>query len=416
MPGCSAVDCANSTANGFKLYRFPKDPLRRKEWAVKVKRDKWVPNDNSKLCEAHFDEEQFHMKVGGSKKLKATAVPTVFKHRPRGTKRKAPNWKSEEVVEPPQKVSDHSYFRCQRTGPSQQVDQQVEDDASTDTNDEDKENSSPNPTCTDLSAVQEFAPRIPAPSIQRPMICVENFEVTGTCSSFCHKDREERDHLREVNKMLVEENKRMQNVVRRVNLEKARLVKRLEKCKVKNRAGRKNNRWTNLQVKKALQLKFACGTTGYKLLLAQNYELPSISLLYKRSASFQFLPGIITEVFELLKIKAQQMQEEERRCVLTLDEMTLKVGYNLDIKSGCCYGEVTLPGHTGDATKALAFMLGGISLHWKQTVAYYYTPNSVDGTVFGPIIKEIITKACEVGLDVRAVVNDMGGANQKMWH
>jgi len=413
MPGCSAVDCANSTANGFKLYRFPKQPSRRKEWAIKVKRDQWVPNDHTKLCEVHFEEDQFNTKADGSKKLKPTAVPTIFNHRPRGTKRKAPRWKNEEPEQPLQKVSDHAYFRSPSPSTSQQSHQPYHVEEPTETSDEDdfKENRSPNSNVS-----SEPALRSTSTSIQPPVICVENFEVTGTCSSFCHKDREERDHLREVNQALIEENKRMQKEVRRTNMEKARLVKRLKKCQVKNKAGRKGNRWTNLQVKKALQLKFACGTTGYKLLLDQDYELPSISTLYKRSASFQFLPGIITEVFELLAIKAKQMQEEDRRCVLTLDEMSLKVGYNFDIKSGSCFGEVTLPGHSGDATKALAFMLGGISLHWKQTVAYYFTPNSVDGIVFGPIIKEIIAKAKEAGLDVRAVVNDMGSSNQKMWH
>lgn len=51
MPGCVAVGCFNSAKKGFLMKKFPKDPKRRKEWAIKTKRDKWVPTDSSVLCE-----------------------------------------------------------------------------------------------------------------------------------------------------------------------------------------------------------------------------------------------------------------------------------------------------------------------------------------------------------------------------
>ena len=51
MPCCSAVNCSNNTAKGFKLYRFPRDKTRRREWAVKVKRLNWESKDTSYLCE-----------------------------------------------------------------------------------------------------------------------------------------------------------------------------------------------------------------------------------------------------------------------------------------------------------------------------------------------------------------------------
>ncbi len=51
MPCCSAVNCSNNTAKGFKLYRFPRDKTRRREWALKVKRLNWEPKDTSYLCE-----------------------------------------------------------------------------------------------------------------------------------------------------------------------------------------------------------------------------------------------------------------------------------------------------------------------------------------------------------------------------
>lgn len=51
MPGCAAVGCSNSAKKGFIMKRFPKDQKRRKEWLIKMKRDKWKPTDYSCLCE-----------------------------------------------------------------------------------------------------------------------------------------------------------------------------------------------------------------------------------------------------------------------------------------------------------------------------------------------------------------------------
>ena len=54
MGMCSAYGCRNSYLTGHKIFRFPKDPVRRKTWASKVKRENWTPNDNSRLCEVYF--------------------------------------------------------------------------------------------------------------------------------------------------------------------------------------------------------------------------------------------------------------------------------------------------------------------------------------------------------------------------
>jgi len=49
--------------------------------------------------------------------------------------------------------------------------------------------------------------------------------------------------------------------------------------------------------------------------------------------------------------------------VLMLDEMSVKCGVEFDNRTGRFVGDVglTLPNHSGAATHALVFMLGGIS-------------------------------------------------------
>nr|CAI5846204.1 unnamed protein product [Callosobruchus analis] len=58
MPGCAAVNCSKSAKKGFIRKRFPRDPVRRKEWLIKMRRDKWIPTDCFCLCEV----VKFHCK------------------------------------------------------------------------------------------------------------------------------------------------------------------------------------------------------------------------------------------------------------------------------------------------------------------------------------------------------------------
>ncbi|XP_072220753.1 THAP domain-containing protein 1 [Leuresthes tenuis] len=80
MGGCSAPNCSNSTSIGKQLFRFPKDPVRKKKWVVNCRRD-FEPTPHSRLCQDHFELSQFEeiaRSPAGGKKLKPNAVPTLF--------------------------------------------------------------------------------------------------------------------------------------------------------------------------------------------------------------------------------------------------------------------------------------------------------------------------------------------------
>lgn len=109
------------------------------------------------------------------------------------------------------------------------------------------------------------------------------------------------------------------------------------------------------------------------------------------------------------------MSDKERACCLTLDEMSLKSKVDMDPSQGCLIGGVTLPDHHGLANHALVFMLGGITTRWKQTVAYHFTGQGMDGTVLKQIALDIIQEAHKIGLHVMAICSDMGSANRAMW-
>ncbi|XP_031329306.1 THAP domain-containing protein 2-like isoform X2 [Photinus pyralis] len=91
MPGCAAIHCTNSSVKGFLMKRFPRDPIRRKQWRIKCRRDNWTPSNNSYLCEAHFAPDMWEKtREDGTRKLKSDATPTLFSFSKQKQSRKPP--------------------------------------------------------------------------------------------------------------------------------------------------------------------------------------------------------------------------------------------------------------------------------------------------------------------------------------
>lgn len=61
----------------INICRFPQDPELRRQWVKAVNRKGFTPTECSKLCSAHFHENDFE--VGGLRRqLNKDAVPTKF--------------------------------------------------------------------------------------------------------------------------------------------------------------------------------------------------------------------------------------------------------------------------------------------------------------------------------------------------
>jgi hypothetical protein len=61
--------------------------------------------------------------------------------------------------------------------------------------------------------------------------------------------------------------------------------------------------WSDETIQKSLKLYMACGTKGYEELCRQNFPLPAIRTLQHRISSLKFEPGVLEDIFELLKLK-----------------------------------------------------------------------------------------------------------------
>ena len=177
----------------------------------------------------------------------------------------------------------------------------------------------------------------------------------------------------------------------------------------------KKGKWTQETVQKSLQFKFMCGRKGYKFMLKQGFPLPSIRTLQRRIENIKFKPGILNDVFNLMESKVKSMREDEKLCALLLDEMSVKESVEYDSANDQFIGDVSLPGHSGSACKALVFMLRGITTKWKQVVQYEFTGESTSGKVVLNIINKIVEKAHDIGLSVISIGTDMGSNNQAFW-
>nr|XP_040565846.1 uncharacterized protein LOC121115779 isoform X1 [Lepeophtheirus salmonis] len=124
MVMCSAVCCKNRSATdkkspGFssmKMFSFPKDIQRKKLWINAIKRANWTPTNNSRVCQAHFEESMFLRKsVEGRWRLVHDAIPTLFQHSKKKNERKLPlnrNKDAEELLKKQRFLfSEHSYTK-----------------------------------------------------------------------------------------------------------------------------------------------------------------------------------------------------------------------------------------------------------------------------------------------------------------
>lgn len=178
------------------------------------------------------------------------------------------------------------------------------------------------------------------------------------------------------------------------------------------------HQWSDITTKKAMHLYFTCGTSGYDLLGKQGWPLPSISTLNRRMRAIRFEPGTLEEMFFLLETKMRAMDIKDRECVLMCDEMGIqaKLEYNPSLQR--VFGYPTIPESrpaktekTELATKMLVFMLSGVANHWKQVIRYDYTGKSFHSATVAKIIRDLIERSFNIGLNVSAVVMDMGPGN-----
>lgn len=151
--------------------------------------------------------------------------------------------------------------------------------------------------------------------------------------------------------------------------------------------------------------------------------LPCVETINSWDSSKNYEPGICTEVIDRVSELVRNEKQKGKNLIfnVTFDEMGIKQWRFYCNKSREWKGLVDLGGQLEEvdkngkglqASKALVFMLVNINGGFKTPVAYYLT-NSLTGVEKSILIKDLLVKLNDKGINVVSVTFDGDDSNQK---
>ena len=115
--------------------------------------------------------------------------------------------------------------------------------------------------------------------------------------------------------------------------------------------------YSDKAITEALQLLFACGHTGYELLIEKGYPLPSVRTLNRHLLALKITTGLIDDSFKLLGFRAKNSTPEENEVVLSIDELSIKPEIKFDTTNKCLSGFINIPRSKDDKPKGIFVFL-----------------------------------------------------------
>ncbi|XP_011167115.1 uncharacterized protein LOC105200996 isoform X2 [Solenopsis invicta] len=351
MPTCCILGCVNRNKKGSKIFmaRFPSNPKKKKLWISSIGRTNWEPTINSAK---HFASEMWEkIRVDGKQKLKLNAIPTIF----------SPRDKSGTYIT----TTDQTNKSLQ----SQPIFGTFHTD-----NNEKKYNESLGSDVTSSNLEVSITSHSPEQS--------NSYDYFAYTSEKKYNDVFDKvkcleEQLREINKKLDLANKiilksnKSNNVLKKhikrlttmknnlkhhVSLESA--LKKIfndDQLEALTRRSTRGHMWSNDTIKKALRLKFFCGSSGYQQLLKEKIPLPSERTLQRKLEGINFEEGIFNDVFKLSEDKVVSFKDSRKRnCMIALDEMSITPGEQLNSTQSHC-GIAFFSTRTGNGTSPRSF-------------------------------------------------------------
>ena len=198
------------------------------------------------------------------------------------------------------------------------------------------------------------------------------------------------------------------------NVKSLKKIFNTEQISFLHRQNAKHAKYSVSSISKALKVKAAGGCKALNQMKKDGFPIPSSRTCNRWLQNLSFDSGLLDDFFNFLAKKIPLMSESNRHCALSTDAIHLVPGYDIDQSTKKIIGGITFPHSEGDATCALVFMICGTRERWKETIAYYFTGNSVNGEQMKNVVVEIITKSEEIGLYVDSLTHDMGPDNTGM--
>ena len=253
------VNGCENKSKGHQMFRIPSNEARRDNWIRNCNLGKLLTGVEYRICDSHFSADQFK-EVKGKRRLKQDAVPLNVG---------AP--KSNEMV---LLEEEHSYVK---------------------------------PACTENN--KKTTEQIQAEEIQflRKMLKEKNKTISDQ------------------KKVILRSNIKIKRL-QQSNSEQCKWVNNLyngDQIKFLKSGGKKVARWSDKTVIKAIKLKFMTRTRGYNYIRKTGGAYPSVRTLQRCLQNINCQPGVLDDVFNLLKLKVDLMEERDKQIVLIYDEMTI---------------------------------------------------------------------------------------------
>lgn len=176
----------------------------------------------------------------------------------------------------------------------------------------------------------------------------------------------------------------------------------------------RGRRYSNEFKHTCLSIYFS-GPKMYKNVLVKLFCLPGPQTLQKLLQVTDVSPGLENpNVFSILKLKVDSLKDEDKYCVLCVDEMNIKSNlfYNssqdnvIGLEDRGIGERIFKPART-----ATVLMVRGIFSKWKQPLCYFFYNTTCPGMTLKEIIFHAVNKLREIGLFVIVIISDMGANN-----
>lgn len=170
----------------------------------------------------------------------------------------------------------------------------------------------------------------------------------------------------------------------------------------------RGRQWSIDSVVKGLKMRFSGSSSGLKCASDVVFPLPGKRTLQRRIQHIDFNPGILSQVLDAFGEELKNYELMDKDCVLLLDDMSIKSRRDFDPGTKSFIGGVSLKGVEGLATKATVFLFAGVRKRWKITGGYHFVPNQQHPEIVKVVVLDLLDKAHRIGLNVLAIVCDMG--------
>ncbi|CAI6354617.1 unnamed protein product [Macrosiphum euphorbiae] len=175
--------------------------------------------------------------------------------------------------------------------------------------------------------------------------------------------------------------------------------------------------WSANEKKVALSLYYKSPST-YKYMRRTGIVLPAMSTVTRWLRSINYSTGFSAKYLEQMRLKVLNMDYNEKKCVLLLDEVsimkTLEYNKILDEIEG--FEDLGDMGRTEKlGSHALVIMVRGLYKNWKLPLSYFFTGSGVKGDTLVEIVKNCVKKIVDIGLLPTCIVCDQGTQNRRMF-